>query len=261
MKRSVVGSPLYMAPQLLSREPYSYKCDIWSVGIIIYQLLYGNAPWLAADMGGLARQVLGKPLQFPKEPAVSPEMIETIRRCLQLDERDRISLEELIKSPVFAPSPKKLFEVPQYTPPQIQMLPVLPADQPPKQAPYPIHRVPSEKSPGFIPGLGGSPAIHGEVTPSNRTPVNYHGKDGRRPSVSPGGHAITPTYGGTGGHPNTYRGRPDLSPNGMGGGHQVPTFGGRPRTPVGHQHSPSPAGGWNGGMPGHPSYQPMKFGH
>lgn len=45
---SIVGSPAYMAPQVLNRAKfanYSYKCDIWSVGILCYELLAGEIPW------------------------------------------------------------------------------------------------------------------------------------------------------------------------------------------------------------------------
>jgi serine/threonine protein kinase len=34
--KSCVGSPLYMAPQILEKQRYSYKCDVWSFGIIYF---------------------------------------------------------------------------------------------------------------------------------------------------------------------------------------------------------------------------------
>lgn len=34
--RTILGTPLYMSPQLLKEENYTYKCDIWALGIIFY---------------------------------------------------------------------------------------------------------------------------------------------------------------------------------------------------------------------------------
>ena len=42
---SRLGSPLYMAPQILEGQPFSAKCDVWSVGILFFELLYGKPPW------------------------------------------------------------------------------------------------------------------------------------------------------------------------------------------------------------------------
>ena len=42
---SVHGTLLYMAPEILKEEEYNYKCDLWSIGIIIYQLYFGNLPY------------------------------------------------------------------------------------------------------------------------------------------------------------------------------------------------------------------------
>ena len=41
----VKGSPLYMAPEMLLRRKYDAKVDIWSVGIILYEALFGKAPY------------------------------------------------------------------------------------------------------------------------------------------------------------------------------------------------------------------------
>ena len=40
-----VGSPLYMSPEALNSNIYTIKNDIWSVGVIIYEILHGKVPW------------------------------------------------------------------------------------------------------------------------------------------------------------------------------------------------------------------------
>jgi len=37
-----VGTPYFMSPQILSNEKYSYKTDVYSVGIVLYTLLFGG---------------------------------------------------------------------------------------------------------------------------------------------------------------------------------------------------------------------------
>lgn len=45
LMNSIVGTPAYMAPQILSEQQYSYKCDIWALGVIMYELVVGRIPW------------------------------------------------------------------------------------------------------------------------------------------------------------------------------------------------------------------------
>ncbi len=45
-----------MAPQILDKKDYSAKCDIWSLGIIFYEMLHGVVPWTAKS----ERELLGK---------------------------------------------------------------------------------------------------------------------------------------------------------------------------------------------------------
>jgi serine/threonine protein kinase len=40
-----VGSPSYMAPEALRRNVYSYKSDIWALGVIAFELTFGKVPW------------------------------------------------------------------------------------------------------------------------------------------------------------------------------------------------------------------------
>ena len=95
MMKSCVGSPLYMAPQLLLRKPYTTKCDIWSLGIILYEMIFNETPWKGVDERDLLNNIMKKILAFPRKIGKFSEDI--LKKMLVIEEKDRISWEELFQ--------------------------------------------------------------------------------------------------------------------------------------------------------------------
>ncbi|CAK64595.1 unnamed protein product (macronuclear) [Paramecium tetraurelia] len=100
---TVLGTPLYMSPQLLQNLQYSTKCDIWSLGFIFYEVLFGRTPWSANSIPELIKNINEKPLLFPdKIKQVSEYVKDVVRRCLVINEDERIGWYDLYKHPLFA---------------------------------------------------------------------------------------------------------------------------------------------------------------
>lgn len=74
MVLSRVGSPIYMAPQILEGKHFTSKCDIWSLGVMFYELLYGVTPWMAPGQYELLKKIQNQPLTFPEVPVRSQKV-------------------------------------------------------------------------------------------------------------------------------------------------------------------------------------------
>lgn len=51
MKRTVAGTGIYMAPEVLLCSPYGYDCDIWSLGCIVFEMAGGIKPYCTNEPG------------------------------------------------------------------------------------------------------------------------------------------------------------------------------------------------------------------
>ena len=106
MASTVLGTPLTMAPELFEVNDiggnYTAKADIWSIGVVYYQLLFGNYPYTGYDRPSIyknMKKVTGDKLEFPKE--VSQESRDVLRKMLTVDVNARINWPDLFKHPVF----------------------------------------------------------------------------------------------------------------------------------------------------------------
>ena len=59
-----VGTPAYMAPGVILGEPYGFSADIWSLGVILYNLLSSNLPFDGTDTSQVLQSIVSKELSF-----------------------------------------------------------------------------------------------------------------------------------------------------------------------------------------------------
>ncbi|EAR99474.2 kinase domain protein (macronuclear) [Tetrahymena thermophila SB210] len=99
--KECVGSPLYMSPQLLQQKPYSSKSDIWSIGLLYYEILFGKLPWLCRDINSLLIQIRKVPVRFPFDKPVTDFSKDFIKGCLQFEEYKRFSWDQVFNHELF----------------------------------------------------------------------------------------------------------------------------------------------------------------
>ncbi len=97
---SKVGTPLYMSPQILDDQKFSAKCDIWSFGMMLYEMLYGRTPWTANSPYQLFQNIKKIPLEFPSKPVRSQAIKDLLKMMLVVEDKDRISWPEIFNHPL-----------------------------------------------------------------------------------------------------------------------------------------------------------------
>lgn len=95
MTKTMVGSPIYMAPELLRGMEYSQKADVWSLGVLLYEMLFKCCPFEEKNIPSLISLIDRQELRFPKP---IPENIKALLRgMLTKDHYRRWSWNDLFK--------------------------------------------------------------------------------------------------------------------------------------------------------------------
>lgn len=93
-----IGTPLYMAPEIYNKSSYNAKCDVWSLGILFYELLYGKTPWMGKSSYDLfVNNIQAKPLTFPLVPKRSEKVKLLLRRMLEINVEKRIDWDSIFQ--------------------------------------------------------------------------------------------------------------------------------------------------------------------
>ncbi|XP_028934891.1 serine/threonine-protein kinase D1 isoform X2 [Ornithorhynchus anatinus] len=98
-RRSVVGTPAYLAPEVLRNKGYNRSLDMWSVGVIIYVSLSGTFPFNEDE--DIHDQIQNAAFMYPPNPwkELSHEAIDLINNLLQVKMRKRYSVDKTLSHP------------------------------------------------------------------------------------------------------------------------------------------------------------------
>ncbi|KAG6797579.1 serine/threonine-protein kinase ULK3 isoform X1 [Apis mellifera caucasica] len=94
-KFAIRGSPLYMAPEILFKRKYDARVDLWSVGVIMYECLFGKAPYSSGSFQELIEKIKDcRSIELPKGSHVSHECKDLLMSLLKHDPDKRITFDE-----------------------------------------------------------------------------------------------------------------------------------------------------------------------
>jgi serine/threonine protein kinase len=97
VRNSFCGTLDYMAPEIFSAEGHSFEVDLWALGVLLYELLHGAAPFSAGSEADIGLKILK--CQYVIGKHVSEEAASLIRALLVYDPEERLQAADILNHP------------------------------------------------------------------------------------------------------------------------------------------------------------------
>uniref|UniRef100_A0A4X2L8R3 Serine/threonine-protein kinase PLK n=1 Tax=Vombatus ursinus TaxID=29139 RepID=A0A4X2L8R3_VOMUR len=99
-KRTLCGTPNYIAPEVLSKKGHSFEVDVWSIGCIMYTLLVGKPPFETSCLKETYIRIKKNEYSIPKH--INPVAASLIQKMLRSDPASRPTINELLNDEFFS---------------------------------------------------------------------------------------------------------------------------------------------------------------
>ncbi|MCO5567844.1 hypothetical protein L7F22_021540 [Adiantum nelumboides] len=98
-RRTMCGTLDYLPPEMVESKEHDAGVDVWSLGVLCYEFLYGTAPFEAAGHSDTYRRIVKVDLRFPLQPLVSPLAKDLISKLLVKEPTQRLPLKQVLVHP------------------------------------------------------------------------------------------------------------------------------------------------------------------
>eukprot|EP00826_Nyctotherus_ovalis_P046674 TRINITY_DN5306_c0_g1_i3.p1 TRINITY_DN5306_c0_g1~~TRINITY_DN5306_c0_g1_i3.p1 ORF type:complete len:500 (-),score=133.51 TRINITY_DN5306_c0_g1_i3:177-1676(-) len=110
---TVIGTPYYLSPEIIERNKYSFKSDIWSLGVLLYELCALKQPFDAINLHLLALRIVEG--NYPPIPGHYSEGLKgLVRKLLVVDPKKRPSVNEILETGIIQRKVRKFLSEEEY---------------------------------------------------------------------------------------------------------------------------------------------------
>ena len=106
---TVVGTPYYLSPEIIQNKPYNFKSDMWSLGVLLYEMCALKPPFNGSNIHMLAMQIVRG--QYPQLPSsFSYELRGLVGKLITQDPARRPGINQVLKDRLLAPRIQKFLD-------------------------------------------------------------------------------------------------------------------------------------------------------
>ena len=97
--KTMVGTPYYLSPEIIQGKLYDNKSDIWSLGVLLYEMMTFKMPFEANTLPMLSMKIM-RGNYTPPSSMYTKDLREIVSKCLMVDSSRRPSIREILKMPI-----------------------------------------------------------------------------------------------------------------------------------------------------------------
>ena len=94
--KTTVGTPYYLSPEIINNKPYDTKSDIWSLGVLLYQMMTFKMPFNAQSLPLLSIKI-NRGVYSPPPSVYSAELRDILKKCLTMEPEKRPSINDILQ--------------------------------------------------------------------------------------------------------------------------------------------------------------------